>query len=160
MQEENRGYVRPAQTKDLKVLEELFNQVTADLIENKNLKQWEYPWEKAYFENWLEFFYVLIIEDSVVGAFILSPAGEKKFCLKPTDYYLQKIAIHPTLQGRGLLQLIFEAVAAFGRKNQVSIFFDCWSGNPKLLTLYAQYGELIGEFSDGPYQVSLYQVKG
>ncbi|GER90253.1 hypothetical protein KDW_44150 [Dictyobacter vulcani] len=74
-------------------------------------------------------------------------------------WFLQKLALEPEQQGRGLGFSFLAGVRTLiaQRDPQAHIVLDCWAGNDKLRTFYARAGfTLHGEFPEKDYQVAVF----
>lgn len=141
---------------------ELLNRVTLRLHQ-KGIKQWIYPWDMREIEIDIKSkkIYVYKINDLIVGTFSLRNLEDFYFVpIESNSKYLYRIAILPEYQGKGIGIELVKYCCNYARENKQVLYLDCWAGNKKLRSFYSSIGfELIGDFAEEDYMVSLFKFK-
>jgi GNAT superfamily N-acetyltransferase len=138
----------------LKVL----NEATLDLI-TKGVNQWSFPWKSEYIEQNLNFSYVLIINQNIIGTFFINEIDALCELQIPKDsIYLSKIALLPNYQGKKIGLEIINFACSLAVKLNKTLYLDCWSGNKKLKDFYSNSGlDYVGDFPQESYFISVFR---
>lgn len=141
--------IRKGTISDIHKILEITKACAADMI-NKNILQWNefYP-NKAPFTNDANRgeLYVLEVENKILGCITVSTIMDEEYVpiswLTPNEknVYIHRLAIHPSLQGKGYAQQLMAFAENYARKNNYnSIRLDTFSQNKRNQKFYELRG--------------------
>lgn len=119
-------------------------------MEENGIFQWtkDYPSRKV-FENDIERaeLYVLKHDERIIGSIVISLVMDKEYHSIPwltentNNYYIHRLAVHPTYQGQGLSQQLMDFGENFAKvNNALSVRLDTFSQNKRNQAFYEQRG--------------------
>ena len=141
--------IREANSDDIKGILAITKACSTDLI-SKRIFQWNehYP-SKEVFDNDLKnhWLYVIVNEDKTIGSITITPEMDKEYAsvkwLSKTsnNLYVHRLAVDPTMQGRGYAQQLMDYAENYARENSYeSIRLDTFSKNLRNQKFYEQRG--------------------
>lgn len=150
--------IRKATLADVESLLQLYNEATIKLID-QGINQWVYPWEKETINDLLPKIFVLVSNQKLVGALVIS---EKEMfndhSFGAPALFLEKLVIHPSAQGNNLSSQLMDFARVQGESSRMSVYFDCWAGNKKLIKHYLNYAKQVAIVKEEDYQIALFQL--
>lgn len=150
--------IREAKASDVEGLLHLYNEATFKLIK-QGIKQWTYPWEKETIEKLLSELVVLVDGQQIVGAMAISEMERfNEYLFVSPVLFLEKIVIHPAMQGNQLSRMLFDFARIEGKQSGKAVYFDCWAGNKKLIKHYLNYAKQVAVVAEEDYQVALFEL--
>ena len=136
--------IRLAKKSDLKEILAITKACASKMI-TEDIYQWNesYP-DLATFEEDIkqESLYVYEEENKILGCVVISSEMDSEYqnvdwlTLNEENYYIHRLAVHPTYQGRGIAKKMMHFAQEQAKKNQkISIRLDTFSGIKYLKTL-------------------------
>ncbi len=142
---------------------DILNSATQKLL-SKGVTQWEYPWDVAVVNSFIEKgeFYIILYNDIPRGCFGLKSYNDNQF--NPCDkdgLYWYHLAVHRDFDKFGLGYQACRWVQNLAKKIRKNIYFDCWRGNKSMINYYTFNGFTpLGEFPEEDYFVYAFMAKG
>ena len=141
--------IREANSDDIKTILSITKACSTDLI-SKGIFQWNehYPSKKA-FDNDLRnsWLYVILENHKTIGSISITPHMDEEYnpinWLSKTsnNLYIHRLAVDPTMQGRGYAQQLMDYAENYARENSYeSIRLDTFSKNIRNQKFYEQRG--------------------
>ena len=141
---------------------DLLNNVTLKLHE-KNINQWEYPWDLKEIERDIENRNTYIVTTSgslILGTFSIRYLETKTWIpiIEPNNLYLYRIAVLSEYQGNNIGLKIMNYACQSARASKQILYLDCWAGNEKLKNFYTKAGFVFcGDFQEEDYEISVFK---
>ncbi|MBL1226327.1 GNAT family N-acetyltransferase [Enterococcus sp. BWR-S5] len=152
------GLIRKAEIADIEDLLQLYNEATLKLI-NQGINQWSYPWDEETMADLLPQLVVLENNRQLIGAMVISEKAHfNTYSFGKPALFLEKIVIHPRMQGKKISGQLFDFARVQGELVKKAVYFDCWAGNEKLITYYLNYAKQIAVIDEEDYEVALFQL--
>jgi len=140
---------------------DVLNKATLSLHQS-GIMQWEYPWDASLIAEDLEQNRVFIVrvQDFVIGTFsLISKSDINGFTLDEFSLYLYHLAILPELKGQGVGEQIMNFIKQNALTKKSSLYIDCYSQNPKLISYYESIGfQNVGNVAESDYEVSIFKL--
>lgn len=150
--------IRKATATDVENLLQLYNEATIKLID-RGINQWVYPWEEETIIDLLPEIFVLVSDQELVGTMVISEKETfNDYSFGAPALFLEKLVIHPSVQGNNLSSQLMAFARVQGELSKMSVYFDCWAGNEKLIKHYLNYAKQVAIVKEEDYQVALFQL--
>lgn len=154
--------IQKATPADLSALLHLLEE-TAENLHQKGIRQWESPWEPEEIRAEIDKGWVWTAWDAdlLAGTFSLRPLVSVAWLpnnSKPDgQWYLYRVALHPSWQGKGKGNTMVRFACGLARTAGKDLYLDCWAGNETLRRFYASTGfDTIGIFPEENYKISVF----